>query len=96
MSDFDIGNVYSAERPNGRKYFVAVNHKKLVSCNNGSFGIYSTRKSGFKLEANISVAELCDHWQIKLSKFDRYMSEHFMPDEEAMDRIYREKVLRLS
>ena len=80
----------------GRKYFVAVNHKKLVSINNGTLGVYSTAKQGYKLEANISVAELCQHWQIKLSKFDQYMSEHFTPDEEAMDRIYREKVERLS
>lgn len=94
MSEFDIGNVYSRNRQGEKKYFVAIRHKTLVSCNDGSFGTYTTSKSGYTLEANMPVADLCHHWQIDLSTFDEFMAEHFAPDEEAMDRIYREKVSR--
>lgn len=92
MSGFDIGNVYSAKRKGKKIYYVAVRQKTLITCRNGAFGQYTFAKKSHVLENNVSVADLCNHWDIKMTAFDDYMSQHFGPDERARSRVLKEKV----
>lgn len=90
---FEVGLVYSS--PSTRKkekiYYVAIQNKTLVTHRNGQFGKYSCNKSNHSLENNISVADLCDHWNINLSDFDSYMASHFAPDIDAKQRARRSR-----
>jgi len=92
MSGFDIGNVYSSTEKGNKTFFVAVRHKTLITCREGNFGQYTVGKKRHVLESNVSVRDLCNHWQIKMKDFDEYMSKHFGPDEEARTRALKEKV----
>lgn len=96
MSDnfegFEIGNVYTkrgGHQPPDTLY-MAINKKTLVTCVNGKFGRYTTRKKGHS-SLNISVSELCEQWKITLRELDNYMYDHFQPDEPAKIRAREEK-----
>ena len=91
MSEFEIGNLYSKKEKNNKSYYIAISHRTLVTWKNGKFGQYTSKKDGFISESNISVAELCEYWNIKLKEFDNYMTNHFQPDEEAKQRAHKEK-----
>lgn len=88
MATFEVGLVYSSpsRRKKDKIYFVAIHAKTLVTHRNGKFGKYSTKKNNHSLENNISVGDLCKHWNIKISEFDEFMSDHFSPDLEAKQR----------
>ena len=92
MSGFDIGNVYSSNDKGRKTYYVAVRQKTLITCKNGNFGQYTVAKKRHVLESNVSVRDLCTYWEIQMKQFDDYMSKHFGPDEEAKNRVLKEKV----
>jgi len=93
MSTFEVGLVYSS--PSSRKkdkiYYLAIHNKTLVTYRNGRFGRYSTKKHNHALEHNISVQDLCKHWEIKITDLDQYMRNYFSPDEEAKERARKSK-----
>lgn len=91
MSVFEIGNLYSKKERNHKTLYIAVSHRTLVTCKSGKFGRYTTKKNGYISESNISVAELCEYWNIKLTEFDKYMLNFFQPDEAAKKRAHKEK-----
>jgi len=91
MSDFEIGNVYYKKEKNTKTYFIAISHRTIMTWKNGKFGQYTTKKDGFVTENDISVAELCEYWNIKMKDFDHQMMKHFQPDEEARERAQKDK-----
>jgi len=92
MSGFETGNVYSKKKLSRKKtYYMAINKRTLITYSDGRFGKYTTKKFGHSNENCMSVAELCNHWNIKLDDFDMHMSHYFQPDEEAKMRARKEK-----
>lgn len=55
-----------------------------------TFGYFTTRRHNHSLE-NISVGKLCEKWNLPIKNLDQYMSKHFGPDDDAMDRARRDK-----
>jgi len=93
MSEFDIGNVYSKVDSSSKRktYYVAVDKLTLITRSEGKFGKFTTRKSEHSLENGLSVKKLCKMWQIKVKDLDDFMSQFFMPDEDALMRARRDK-----
>jgi len=93
MATFEVGLIYSAPSTKKKEkiYFVAIHEKTLVTHRNGRFGKFSSKKKGHSLESNISVGDLCRHWDIKVSKLDGYMVDHFSPDNEARERAKKSR-----
>jgi hypothetical protein len=89
--EFEIGNVYSRRNKAEKVFYLAIRHRTLVTYLDGKFGQFTTKKGGYISESNISVAELCEFWDVKPKKLDLYMSNHFQPDEEAKLRARRER-----
>ena len=90
---FNVGNVYSTTINDIKTYYVAISNTTLVTYKNNSFGEYTMRKQNHAQEA-ISVRKLCKQWKITTGILDQYMSEHFCPDDEALDRARRDKYAR--
>jgi ABC-type anion transport system duplicated permease subunit len=91
---FNIGNVYSTTASNNTKtYYVAISCATLVTYKNKTFGQYTVKKHNHAQEP-ISVRKLCDTWSITIKELDQYMSKHFCPDDEALDRARRDKYVR--
>lgn len=88
---FEIGNIYTKREKFNKTYYVAVSHRTLVTCKDGKFGEFTSKKPGFISETDISVEELCEFWNIDLKKIDEYMCKFFQPDEEAKQRACKEK-----
>lgn len=93
MSDFDIGNVYSKLDPASKKrtYYLAVDKLKLVTRMDEKFATFSTKKNDHAHENGLSVKKLCRLWNIGVKDLDEYMSQFFMPDEDALMRARRDK-----
>jgi hypothetical protein len=90
---FNVGNVYSTTVSETKTYYVAISNTTLVTYKNNSFGKYTMKKQNHSQEA-ISVRKLCKQWKITTEVLDQYMSEHFCPDDEALDRARRDKYVR--
>lgn len=92
---FNIGNVYSTTGTvsSNKTYYVAISNSTLVTFKNNTFGQYTTKKQNHTQEP-ISVRKLCDKWRITTKQLDQYMSKHFCPDDEALDRARRDKYAR--
>jgi len=88
---FEVGNVYSKQTSSKKTYYMAINKKTLITYINGRFGRFTTRKEGHATESSLSVAELCDCWDIDLDDFNIKMWEYFHPDDDAMMRARKEK-----
>lgn len=90
---FNIGNVYSTTVSDNKTYYVAISCSTLVTYKNSTFGQYTMKKQNHSQEP-ISVRKLCDKWRITIKQLDQYMSKHFCPDDEALDRARRDKYVR--
>jgi hypothetical protein len=90
---FNIGNVYSTTMSSNKTYYVAISCATLVTYKNNTFGQYTMKKQNHAQEP-ISVRKLCDKWKITIKELDQYMSKHFCPDDEALDRARRDKYVR--
>ena len=89
--EFEIGNIYSRRNKANKVFYLAIRHRTLVTYLDGKFGQFTTKKDGYISECNISVAELCEFWDVRTKDLDLYMSKHFQPDEEAKLRARREQ-----
>jgi len=87
---FNIGNVYSTITTDTKTYYVAISNTTLVTYKNETFGQYTMKKQNHAQEG-ISVGKLCKKWNISIKQLDDYMSRHFCPDDEALDRARRDK-----
>lgn len=87
---FNIGNIYSATTSNTKTYYVAISNSTLVTYKNKKFGQFTMKKQNHTQET-ISVKALCQKWKVSVGELDSYMSKHFAPDDEAMDRARRDK-----
>ncbi len=92
LTNFDIGNIYSAKTSANKTYYIAIRKQTLVTYRNGKFGKYTSKKRRHILENSISVGKLCDLWEIKTTEFDDYMSNYFSPDDEARARARKDKL----
>jgi hypothetical protein len=94
LINFDIGNIYSITDKETLKkiYYLAIRKQTLVTYKNGRFGKFTCNKKRHVHENSISVAKLCEAWNVRLSEFDDYMSNHFSPDGQALSRARKEKL----
>lgn len=91
-SVFNIGNVYSTTTNETKTYYVAISSVTLVTYKDNTFGQYTMKKHNHAQET-ISVRRLCKQWKISTKDLDTFMSGHFCPDDEALDRARRDKSL---
>lgn len=92
MATFDIGNVYSEVTNNTKTYYIAVTCSTLVTYKSQGFKYFTTGTPA-RLE-HISVQKLCEKWSLPIKQLDQYMSKHFSPDDDAMDRARRDKFMK--
>lgn len=90
---FNIGNVYSSTVNNAKTLYVAVSDTTLVTFKNKKFGEFTVKKRNY-IQETISVRALCKTWKVSVSDLDKYMSNYFSPDEEAVERARRDKFAR--
>ena len=79
MAEFDVGNVYSVSANNNKAFYIAIKKQTLAIVKDGKFCQYTTRKKNHVLE-NLSVKDLCKHWNIDIKEFDKHLHRHFAPD----------------